>query len=351
MATSGTVSKTVFNTNSILDTAFRRCKVAPETVTSEMQDTALNSLYLLVSSLCNQGIQLWTIEKIILPFYLNNGYITMPDGTIDLLNSNFRWLTRYSFTATASEGIADYSEDNDLSTACTQTTPNGYIIQNLGSQQTVTTLGVNMLTGGDYNLVISYSNDNINWTQVLAPGSVTYGNGEWHWYDINPAIAAQYWKLEETGGAALDVAEFYVAGNPTEIPFARLNQDDYTNLPNKTFQGRPLQFWLDRQLNAPVARLWPVPNQQAIFAQFVTWRQRHIMDVGSLTQTIEVPQRWVDALTWELAHRLCYEIKDVDIAMADRLAPIAAQQMASAFSEERDNSPFMMAPNVSMYTV
>ena len=75
------------------------------------------------------------------------------------------------------------------------------------------------------------------------------------------------------------------------------------------------------------------------------------MDVGSLTQTIEVPQRWVDALTWELAHRLCYEIKDVDIAMADRLAPIAAQQMASAFSEERDNSPFMMAPNVSMYTV
>ena len=330
MATSGTVSKTVFNTNNVLDTAFRRCKVAPETVTSEMQDTALNSLYLMISSLCNVGIQLWTIEKIILPFYFNNGYVTMPPGTIDLLNSNFRWLTRYSFTATASEGIADYSEDNDLST--------------------VTTLGINMLTGDDYTLVVSYSNDNTNWTQVLAPGAVTYADGEWNWYDINPAIAAQYWKLEEVGGAALNVAEFYVAGNPTEIPFARLNQDDYTNLPNKTFQGRPLQFWLDRQLDAPIARLWPVPNQQAIFAQFVTWRQRHIMDVGSLTQTIEVPQRWVDAIAWELAHRLCYEIKEVDIAMADRLAPIASLQMASAFSEERDNSPFMMAPNVSMYT-
>ena len=69
-----------------------------------------------------------------------------------------------------------------------------------------------------------------------------------------------------------------------------------------------------------------------------------------MTQTLEVPQRWVDALTWQLALRLCFEIKDADIAMADRLAPIAAQQMMSAFGEERDNSPFMMAPNISMYT-
>lgn len=350
MATSGTVSKTVFNTNSILDQAFRRCKVPPETVTSEMQDTALQSLYLLISSLCNRGIQLWTVEKIILPFYFANGYITMPDGTIDLLNSNYRWLTRYSFAQSSSSGTAAYATDNDLSTACTQTAPNGYIVEDLGSAQTVTTIGINMLTGADYNLVISYSSDGVNWTQVLAPGSVTYENGEWNWYDLNPSIQARYWKLAETGGATLNVAEFYVGGNPTEIPFARLSQDDYTNLPNKTFQGRPLQFWLDRQLYAPVARLWPVPNQQAIFAQFVTWRQRHIMDVGTLQQTIELPQRWVDAITWQLAMRLCYEIQSVPMNQAMQIMPIAEQALAAAFMEERDNSPFMLAPNISMYT-
>lgn len=350
MTVSGTVSTTVFNTNNILDMAFRRCKIAPEIVTSEMQQTALDSLYLMVSSLCNQGIALWTVEKIIMPFYLGNGYIELPAGTIDLLNQNYRTISQYTGVITASEGVPDYADDSDLATACTQTTPNGWILQDLKGQQNISTIGFNMYTAGTYDMKVSYSNNLVDWYDVLEPGPVTYAAGEWQWYDLNPSINGQYWKLTALNGTILDVAEFVTAGNPTEIPLARLNQDDYTNLPNKTFQGRPLQFWLDRQLAAPVMRLWPTPNQQAEFAQMVAWRQRHIMDVGSLTQTIEVPQRWVDAIAWNLAFRLCFEIQNVDIAMADRLKPIADERMALAFGEERDNSPFQMYPNISPYT-
>lgn len=350
MATSGTVSATVFNTNNILDQAFKRCKVQPATVSSEMQQTALDSLYLLISSLCNRGLQLWTVERLILPFYLGDVNVPFPVGTIDLLNTNYRTLSRYNGTATASSGVADLFDDGDLTTSCAQTSPNGWMKLQLETAQIVTSLGINMKTAGTYNLTVSHSNDNITYTPVLAPGPVSYETGEWHWYDINPSVTAAFWKLTETGGATLDVAEFVVAGNPTEIPIARLNQDDYTNLPNKTFRGRPLQFWLDRQLAYPIAKLWPTPNQEAQFAQFVAWRQRHIMDVGSLTQTIELPQRWVDAITWELAYRLCFELPDVDINMADRIKPQAAEAMMMAFNEERDNSPFMMSPNISMYT-
>lgn len=350
MTTSGTVSQTVFNTNNILDQAFRRCKVAPEIVTSEMQQTALDSLYLLISSLCNRGIQLWTVEKTIMPFYLGNGYITLPAGTIDLLNSNYRTINQYTGTITASQGTAEYAEDSNLETACTQTTANGWILKDLKTQQNISTIGFNMNSSGTYDMKVEYSIDAIHYYDALVPGAVTYTAGEWQWYDLNPSINGQYWRLAALNGTILDVAEFVTAGNPTEIPLARLNQDDYTNLPNKSFQGRPLQFWLDRQLYAPVMRLWPTPNQAAQFAQMVTWRQRHIMDVGSLTQTIELPQRWVDAIAWELAHRLCYELNEVDIAMADRLAPRASEAMNFAFMEERDDSPFMISPNISMYT-
>ena len=350
MSVSGTVSTTVFNTNNILDMAFRRCKIAPEIVTSEMQQTALDSLYLMISSLCNNGIQLWTVEKIIMPFYLGNGYIELPEGTIDLLNSNYRTISQYTGLITASEGVPDYADDSDLATACTQTMPNGWILQDLKTQQNISTIGFNMYTAGTYDMKVSYSNNLVDWYDVLEPGAQVYTAGQWRWYDLNPSINGQYWKLTALNGTILDVAEFVTAGNPTEIPLARLNQDDYTNLPNKTFQGRPLQFWLDRQLVAPVMRLWPTPNQQAEFAQMVSWRQRHIMDVGSLTQTIEVPQRWVDAIAWNLAARLCFEIQEVDIAMADRLKPIADERMALAFGEERDNSPFQMYPNISPYT-
>ena len=218
MTTSGTVSTTVFNTNNILDMAFRRCKVAPELVTSEMQQTALDSLYLMISSLCNQGIQLWTVEKIIMPFYLGNGYIELPSGTIDLLNQNYRTVSRYTGSTSSSEGTASFAEDSDLATACTQTTANGNITVNLLAQQNISTLGINMAAAGNYDVTVSYSNDNSTYTTVLTPGSVAYTAGEWNWYDINPSINAQYWKLQAINGTILNVAEFVVAGNPTEIP-------------------------------------------------------------------------------------------------------------------------------------
>jgi hypothetical protein len=223
-------------------------------------------------------------------------------------------------------------------------------LQDLKTQQNISTLGFNMYTAGTYDVKVSYSNNLVDWHDVLAPGPLAYTAGQWRWYDLNPSINGQYWKLTAQNGTILSVAEFVTAGNPTEIPLARLNQDDYTNLPNKSFQGRPLQFWLDRQLAAPVMRLWPTPNQQAEFAQMVTWRQRHIMDVGSLTETIELPQRWVDAIAWTLAYRLCYEIQQVDIAMADRLKPIADERLQLAMMEERDNSPFNIYPNIAPYT-
>lgn len=351
MATSGTVSTTVFNTGRVIDHAYRRCRVPPETVTSEMLSIAQDNLYLLLSNLPNMGITLWTIEKHVLPFYQGQANITLPLGTIDVQNFNYRTISRYTgATLSSSGGVADYASDNDIETSCDQTSPNGSITTLLDTPIFISTLGVNMKAAATYTLVFEWSNDLVSWTTVLSPGAVAYTAGEWHWYDLDPQINAQYWRVRETGGATLDVAEFVVAGNPNEIPFARLNQDDYTNLPNKAFQGRPLQFWLDRKVNQPVMRLWPVPNAAAAYAQCVVWVERYIQDVGSLTQEIEVPQRWYDAIVFQLALKLAIETPQVDPAMIDRLLPLANNALALAQMEERDNSPVMWTPNIAPYT-
>jgi hypothetical protein len=351
MTTSGTVSTTVFNTGRVIDHAYRRCRVPPETVTSEMLQIAKDNLYLLFSMLPNMGITLWTIEKYVLPFYQGQANITLPVGTIDVQNFNYRTISRYTgATLTSNGGVADYASDNDIETSCAQTAPNGSITTLLDTPVFVSTLGVNMKAAGTYTLVFEWSNDLVSWTTVLSPGAVAYTAGQWHWYDLDPQIDAQYWRVRETGGATLNVAEFVVAGNPNEIPFARLNQDDYTNLPNKAFQGRPLQFWLDRKVNQPVMRLWPVPNAAAAYAQCVVWVERYIQDVGTLTQEIEVPQRWYDAIVSQLALKLAIETPQVDPAMIDRLTPIAANALALAQMEERDNSPIMWTPNIAPYT-
>lgn len=351
MTTSGTVSTTVFNTGRVIDHAYRRCRVPPETVSSEMLQIAQDNLYLLFSMLPNMGIALWTVQKYVLPFYWGQSNVTLPLGTIDLLNQNYRTISRYTGATTSSSGgVADFASDSNTETSCAQTSPNGSIVTDIFQPVFVSTLGVNMKTAGTYTLVFAYSNDLVTWTNVLSPGAVSYAAGEWQWYDLDPQINAQYWRVSETGGATLDVAEFVVAGNPNEIPLARLNQDDYTNLPNKAFQGRPLQFWLDRRVDRPVMRLWPVPNEAAEYAQCIVWVERYIQDVGTLTQEIEVPQRWYDAIVWQLALKLAVETPQVDPSVIGTITPFAQQALALAQMEERDNSPVRWTPNVSPYT-
>ena len=162
--------------------------------------------------------------------------------------------------------------------------------------------------------------------------------------------------MDSTAGSsalsgALGFSQIYYGNTPTEIPLARMNRDDYTNLPNKYFQSnRPLQYWFDRQIPSPIMHMWPVPDISATVMQLVLWVQRYIMDVGSMTQNLEIPQRWYEAIVACLAAKLALEIVEVDPQMIPMLDAKAAQALSIAQAEERDNSPMMISPNISMYT-
>ena len=195
----------------------------------------------------------------------------------------------------------------------------------------------------------SRSNDGVTWT-ILQAEVPQASAGEWTWYDLSSVVAATYFRVRATSGS-LNFLEIYTGNTPTEIPLARLNRDDYANLPNKSFQSnRPLQYWYDRLIPNPVMRLWPVPNSGAITSQIVLWVQRYIMDVGTMTQQVEVPQRWYEAIVAMLASKLALEIAEVDTSLIPLLDQKANVALYTAQAEERDNSPMMMAPNIAVYT-
>jgi hypothetical protein len=198
-------------------------------------------------------------------------------------------------------------------------------------------------------LSLQRSDDGVTWTTIQTE-TPTASAGEWTWFDLDSSVATPYFRVLATSGT-LGFSRIYLANTPTEIPIARLSRDDYTNLPNKSFQSnRPLQFWLDRQVTQPVMYLWPVPSNSAEEYQIVIWRQRYIMDVGSMTQEIEVPQRWYDAIVSMLAAKLAMEYIEVDAQMIPMLDAKAKEALYFAQQEERDNSPMMILPNISMYT-
>jgi hypothetical protein len=299
-------------------------------ITSEMIDIANDQLYLILANLANRGVQLWCIERLIMPLYEGQGAVTLPIGTVDVLNTNLRTLQEATGT-----------------TATTSTTYQNYSVNGL----TVTTVGIKW-SATSRPFVIEQSNDGILWTAVETQESTsapTQVAGEWLWIDTEVPVTADYFRVRVTSGT-LSASEIYFGNTPNEIPIARLNRDDYTALPNKSFLGRPLQFWFDRQLNQPIMRLWPAPNAQAETQQIVLWRHRYIQDVGTMTQELDVPQRWFDAIVAMLASKLAEETPEVDANLMPILEAKAEKALAQAENEERDNSPIYWTPNLSMYT-
>ena len=327
MAYSNTVSQTVFNTRKVIENSIRRCKMPAESITAEYVDIANDQLYLLLADLANMGAPLWCIEKQILPLYDGEGYITLDTKVVDILNSNLRQLQSVTGTNTTTSTTRTIAFSGDTF---------------------VTTVGVRW-TAASVPIALERSVDNIVWTTIQPETPVAIA-GEWTWYDLDSSIATPYFRVRATSGT-LSFSEIYTGNTPTEIPLARMNRDDYTNLPNKSFQSnRPLQFWYDRLIPNPVMRLWPVPNSGAITSQIVLWVQRYIMDVGTMTQEIEVPQRWYEAIVSMLAAKMALEIMEVDAGLISLLDAKAERALYVAQAEERDNSPMMMAPNIAVYT-
>lgn len=327
MAVSGTVSKTTFDTRKVIDHAFRRCRLPPQGITSEMIAVAQESLYLILSNLANRGIQLWCIEKVILPLYEAQALVNLPVGTVDILNANLRTLEELNGTETVS--------------ATTVTI-------DLGAATQVSNVGV-LFDGPSTSYVIETSEDGAIWTTDLSVSDPELGAGQWNWTDIDGALAKQYCRVRATVGS-LNQADVFFGNTPTEINMARLNRDDYSNLPNKTAQGRPLQFWLNRQREYPIMNLWQVPNGDYVFAQIVCYTKRYIMDVGTMTQEIEVPQRWYDAIVYLLATKVAEELPSVDPQLMVILDQKSLRALKEAEDEERDNSPIYFTPNIAIYT-
>ena len=326
MAFSGTVSTTVFNTNKVIDHAYRRCRVTAQRVTAELQGIATDALYLLLSELSSVKTPSWCIEKVILPFYEGQPNVTLPLGTVEVLNANYRYLQAVS--------------GSNIVTATT------YQV-NFASTTVVSTVGIEW-SAVSAPLSFSVSTDGITWTVVdtVTPTAVA---GEITWFDIFPALAYAYFKITATSGV-LSYTTITLGNTPNEIPFGVLNRDSYVAQANQIFAGRPTTYWFQRDINQPVMHLWPAPNQAAELAQLIVWRHRHIMDVGTLQQELEIPQRWYEAIVSKLASKLAMETDAVDMNLIPMLDAKAEVALRAAWDGDNDGSPITITPAIGCYT-
>lgn len=78
--------------------------------------------------------------------------------------------------------------------------------------------------------------------------------------------------------------------------------------------------------------------------------EKQMQDVGTLTNEIYVPDRWIASVQASLSHKLSLQIPGVDLGRIQYLEAQAEKMFMQANNEERDKSPIYFQPNISYYT-
>lgn len=340
---SGTTSNTwTFGTSSnlnLLENVFQRLGILPDLITPEKTRAFTYSANLILSEFTNRGVNLFQVKQTVLNLIANQAAYALPTGTNNILEATLRTSSRpLGGTAYSSAGgTAQNAFDNNSSTACTQTSANGYISYNYGTNNAypIQMVGIQSNVTTTYTLVAEYSSDNITWYNSVTMPAQTYTAGLNVWFVVPIPTGAQYYRVRETGGATLNVQELYFNNNIYDTVMTPISRSEYVFYPQKNQTGRPTLFYVDRQIN-PVVYLWPVPVPP-YSAMYITYT-RLIQDFGTLQNAIDLPPQFFkafrDAMVLEMA--LMYAPPDFDMTKAESAAE---ESFNRAARENRERVP------------
>ena len=145
------------------------------------------------------------------------------------------------------------------------------------------------------------------------------------------------------GTDVIDVLSVVVRRSTTDFSMSRISRDTYLAIPNKTTNGRPTQFFLDRQIT-PKLKLWSTPeNSTDVFVYDALTR---IQDADTAKNTVEVPFRFYPCLTAGLAYYLAMKRAPDRIQL---LKAMYEEEFERASAEDRDRSNLSLTPSSTYY--
>ena len=141
----------------------------------------------------------------------------------------------------------------------------------------------------------------------------------------------------------IDVLSAVVRRSSTDYALDRVSRDADLNIPNKSTQGRPSQFFIDRSIN-PVLKLWPTPENST--GVVILDRLVRMDDAAAQTNTMQMPFRFYPALAAGLAYYI--SIKRAP-QRTQLLKAVYEEEMERAMSEDRDRASLQIQPYIGYY--
>jgi hypothetical protein len=143
----------------------------------------------------------------------------------------------------------------------------------------------------------------------------------------------------------VDLLDVVVRRNNTDYEVQRISRGEYTTLPNKTTQGRPSQYWFNRQID-PVINLWSVPeNSTDVLIYYYVER---IEDAGVYTNTADLPFRFFPCMVAGLSYYIAMKRAPDRIQM---LKTVYEEEFQRAADEDQGRTPLKLQPSLSYLRV
>ena len=160
-------------------------------------------------------------------------------------------------------------------------------------------------------------------TKTLTPGTSTVP------MDSDTVDLIQYW-IRDGSGTTQSV-----------LPLSRFSVSQYSTIPNKLTEGRPVNLYIDKQRDAPVVYFWPTPSEAYTF---VYQQIRRIEDTGAVGSTDpDVPARFLPALVSGLAYMISQKYPEAFVRSPELKAEYEFQwQLAE--QEDRDRASVHFVP-------
>ena len=180
-----------------------------------------------------------------------------------------------------------------------------------------------------YLMASEWSNRGVNlWkvsliSQALTQGLDTFSLG------TNNVDVLQVYKRQTAGGVTTDTV------------LSEISRAEYAAIPNKGQQSAngPNQYYFERTIT-PAMFLWQVPADST----YTLWMycMLAVEDSGALTNTLNLPQRWFDAMASGLAARLAEKWAPDRF---DKLMAAAERAFSFAAAEDTEKVPLRITPD------
>ena len=274
-----------------IEEAFERCGL--ELRTGYDARTARRSLNLLFADWANRGLNRWTVEQVTQT--VASGVTSYPLGTITLTVADSNSFTIGETITGGTSGTTASVITKPLSTTMTLTIPSG----SFTATETIT------------------GSSSAATTTVTSDASLTNVQ------------------------ASVDILSAVVRRSDQDISIQRIGRDQFLRIPDKTTTGRPIQFYVDRQIT-PLFKIWPSPENNT--DQIIYDRIVRIDDADTSVNTVQVPFRFYPCLTAGLAYYMSLKKAPDRVQL---LKGIYEEEFERAATEDQDRVPLILVPTAA----